>query len=190
MLKIRIITPDRNRIGNDYIGAFKNEADDFVQFLNNYPEIIEINRIELNDNCSQDEFESALVFSCDWLVIFCHGGGDWLFSSKFKKSLFKHNARRVTLYACSAGRDENSPAAKMSLYTSFWVDGHKDAGHTTSNDRVMRWRNGHVVDIKELCQQHEIDTFWRNELRNRSPSTFRFEFPLLTEDMIISSLRK
>lgn len=187
-MRILIITPDSNKHGNDYSGAFKIEAD---RFCAKYDKEHTIERCELSYGIDVDNFNIAITSDCDWLVIFCHGGSRWLFKSEFiTAKLAAPIAEHITLFACSAAKDEQSPACFFSISERVkWVDGHFNAGHTTSNPNVNRWVSGSNQQLTLALKDAQLYQNWVKNLANRHNNSFRFEFPLQTEAEIIKSLR-
>lgn len=184
---IHIFTPNRNKDGNDFEGAFKVEAERFERAHTEH----QILRRELDYTTSMADFQSLISEPCDWLVLFCHGGAKWIFKSDFQAVKFQPVfATYVTLFACSAAVDDYSVGAKLSYSPQTrWVDGHQNAGHTTSNPNVNRWVQGHNQQLLSSIKDAKLYPTWVKTLGDRHNSTFRFEFPLLNEAEIVEALR-
>lgn len=194
-MTIKIVTPNRNKHDFDYSGAFKIEADRLVKFYSKWELKPFICRIELDYDIDASGFQNVIESEVDWLIFLCHGGQNWIFKSQFTPDKIEYTkcvAKIVTVFACSAGKNENGPCHLLSKSKNIeWVDSHSNAGHTTGNPNVVRWlQGGKRIDLRPILQDEGLDSLWIDKLKDRERDTFRFQFPLSTVDEIISDLKK
>lgn len=162
MASALLLLPDRNQHGNDYTGAFRSQADKFVDFLTqNYPDLeVYEKEIDISEGFTnrRKQVLEALYAQSDLAVLafFCHGEEEWLqlgFTDSSIGLIAEALEGRVAsyihiaLYACSTAKDEEpgpgiaeglAQAMSKAGYTGH-VDGHAESGHTTINASVVRF---------------------------------------------------
>lgn len=165
-MKHIVFTPDRNKIGNDYVGAFEPEALRYAAYWRGQGDEVNIHPVPpLRAEQSVAKLLEVIASAApvDRLVFFCHGwktgiqmglscGDDKgrAALTEFCKKLAEASSTelKVALYACSTGASSTSVTGDGGFADSLrdglcsagrpdvTVFAHTTAGHTSRNEYV------------------------------------------------------
>lgn len=171
-MKHIVFTPDRNKIGSDFVGAFEPEALRYATYWKAQGDTVEIHPLRPMHSAAYvrtmlDAIKAAAPV--DRLVFFCHG---WKTGIQLGLSCDGTSAKldlldfatememtstpslKVALYACSTGASSSSPSGDGGFADSLrdalcmagrpdvTVFAHSTAGHASRNENV-RFFAGH-----------------------------------------------
>jgi len=211
-----ILTPDRNRDGGDFTGAFKPESERFAVCQGIPAE--RIHRIDISASHPGMRAEVCTTIQSyrglDFVAVFCHGWKPdpskgitrWGLQLGFNtdrdgglvslaSAILEAGAPdcRIILYACSTGGGDqggdNGLADVLRDRTGFQVDAHSSIGHTTSNPDVVRFDREPGIGGTPLIPRDDIlFQKWKSRLKDRDSDPLRFQFPFLSREDIRKAL--